>query len=49
MFKEFYADMKEYEIKNKWMKFQFYFRQPFGLLISLVSLAVLLFRADCRM
>ena len=49
MFKEFYADMKEYEIKNKWMKFQFYFRQPFGLLISLVSLAVLLFRADGRM
>ena len=49
MFKEFYADMKEYEIKNKWMKFEFYFRQPFGLLISLVSLAVLLFRADGRM
>lgn len=49
MFKEFYADMKEYEIKNKWMKFEFYFRQPFGLLVSLVSLAVLLFRADGRM
>ena len=49
MFKEFYADMKEYEIKNKWMKFEFYFRQPFGLLISLASLAVLLFCADGRM
>ena len=49
MFKEFYADMKEYEIKNKWMKFEFYFRQPFGLLVLLASLAVFLFRADGRM
>lgn len=49
MFKEFYADMKEYEIKNKWMKFEFYFRQPFSLLVLLASLAVLLFRANGRM
>lgn len=48
MFKDFYVDMKEYKIKNKWMKFDFYFRQPFGLLGFLAVLAVLLFRADGR-
>ncbi len=31
--KSFYADVKEASrINNKWMKFEFYFRQPFGLL-----------------
>lgn len=49
MLKEFYTDMKEYEIKNKWMKFDFYFRQPFGILVLLASLAVLLSRANGRM
>ncbi|MDE7251131.1 MAG: hypothetical protein K2N82_14895, partial [Lachnospiraceae bacterium] len=48
MFKDFYVNMKEYKIKNKWMKFDFYFRQPFGLLGFLAVLAVLLFRADGR-
>lgn len=49
MFKEFYTDMKEYEIKNKWMKYEFYFRQPFGVLGLLALLVVLLFRADGRL
>ncbi len=31
--KSFYADVKEASrINNKWLKFEFYFRQPFGLL-----------------
>lgn len=38
MLKEFYADMRSYYKKNKWMKFEFYFRQPFGLLILILNI-----------
>lgn len=38
MLKEFYEDMKLYYKKNKWMKFEFYFRQPFGLLWFIIKI-----------
>jgi len=29
--KEFYAVLRHYPMNKKWMQFEFYFRQPFGL------------------
>lgn len=38
MLREFYKDMKSYNLNNKWMKFEFYFRQPFGLLWFIIKI-----------
>lgn len=53
MFKEFFEDIKLFEKEStwlgfKWMKFEFYFRQPFGMASLLVLIIIRLIQNDSR-
>ncbi len=53
MFKEFFKDIKLFEkestwLRFKWMKFEFYFRQPFGMVCLLALIIYRLIQNDSR-
>ena len=53
MFKEFFEDIKLFEkestwLRFKWMKFEFYFRQPFGMVCLLALIIYRLIQNDSR-
>lgn len=53
MFKEFFQSIKSFDEENKWlrfrwMKFEFYFRQPFGMASLLVLIIIRLIQNDSR-
>ena len=45
---EFYKDLKSYYKNSKWMRFEFYFRQPFSLLVLLIMTIITMIMAHDR-